>query len=129
MIIVSVNRQRPDFRVFIDLLYGAGRNVDTDGDANPVDSRIRTYLYIADSDSTNASLEIYADETSPHLFTVKSDFKRLEERAALYMFLSCGVAILIGGEVLNENAVSELKPRYETESLRADESAWNQPRN
>lgn len=39
MFTVTVRKPRPDFRVFIDLLFGPGWNVDTDGDADPVWSR------------------------------------------------------------------------------------------
>lgn len=51
MYTVTIVRDRPDFRCFLDLLYGTGRDVDTDGDSFPVSSRSWTYFYVKDRES------------------------------------------------------------------------------
>jgi len=43
---VKIENERLDFRVFIDLLYGQNKNIDSDGDSNPVYSRNWTDLYV-----------------------------------------------------------------------------------
>ena len=58
MFIVKVNQSRPDFRVFIDLLYGYGHNVDTDGDSFRPESREWKYLYIKDRESDEPPVSI-----------------------------------------------------------------------
>ena len=45
---ISVIGDRPDFRVFVDLLFGAEHNVDSDGNSCPFNSRAWTCLYISD---------------------------------------------------------------------------------
>src|SRR5688572_10734755 len=93
---VQVNGDRPDFRVFTDLLYGAGRNVDTDGDSHPVDSRTWTWLYIADRQRGAACVEIGASEKDPSIFEIQSSSAELEELASLYLFLYCGTSLARG---------------------------------
>jgi hypothetical protein len=121
---VTVDRDRPDFRAFIDLLYGAGRNVDTDGDSDPVNSRTWSYLYIADRESDDPELVIGALEEAPHIFEVKSKSQRLEELSALYLFLYCGVAIS-DTQPLDEERIHELKAKYSTELGRAESAVWH----
>lgn len=90
---VSINGNRPDFRVFIDLLYGVNRNVDTDGDSVAVNSRVWSYLYIADRESDDPPLDISAltDETQIFIVESKSEPQvlttghSLDEPAALSM--------------------------------------------
>ena len=79
---VTVDRDRPDFRVFIDLLYGADRNVDTEGNSIPVNSRTWTYLYIKDRESDEPSMEISLNTGKPETFDVSSRAPRLQELAA-----------------------------------------------
>lgn len=62
MFTLTVRKPRPDFRVFIDLLFGPGRNVDTDGDADPVWSRDWRELSITDRESDAPTVEIHAVE-------------------------------------------------------------------
>lgn len=123
---VRVTQQRPDFRVFIDLLYGHGRNVDTDGDAEPVFSRAWTWLYLKDRESDDPSLTIAAEPEGSPNFTVTSASPPLEELAALYLFLHCGESILAGSKLLDEDDVERLEQRYRVELARAQASAWHQ---
>ena len=58
MFIVKVNQSRPDFRVFIDLLYGYGHYVDTDGDSFRPESREWKYLYNKDRESDEPPVSI-----------------------------------------------------------------------
>lgn len=123
---VRVDRDRPDFRAFIDLLYGANRNVDTDGDSNPVSSRTWSFLYVADRESDDPSVEIYASEADPAVFLIESGSSTLEELAALYLFLTCGESISSSGEAIDLVAVEVLRDKYRTELGRANASIWHQ---
>lgn len=123
---VRATRHRPDFRVFIELLYGHGRNVDTDGDAEPVFSRSWTWLYLKDRESDDPALTIAAESEGSSHFTVKSASPRLQELAALYLFLHCGVSISAQGRMLDEENLARLQERYRAELARAQASVWHQ---
>ena len=122
---VSINKNRPDFRVFVDLLYGPERNVDTDGDSNPVNSRTWTYLHIADRESNDPSVEIYASEKDPGTFEVVSESQELETLAALYLYLYCGASIKVGDVALNQQEIEKLKKRYASQLQRAERAIWH----
>lgn len=124
MYTVTVVRDRPEFRCFLDLLYGPGRNVDTDGDSFPASSRSWTYLYVKDRESDDPCVEIYVDEVDGAIFNVQSESLRLEELAALYLFLTCGGSISSTDQVLDEAAVQSLCEKYSVELGRARSSIW-----
>jgi hypothetical protein len=122
---VAIDRNRPDFRVFIDLLYGADRNVDTDGDSNPVNSRTWNYLYIADRESDDPSVEISAVHEQPSVFEVESQSPRLEELAALYLFMYCGTTMSYASSLLSPEQIQSLKAKYVVEFTRANAALWH----
>lgn len=125
-IVVIVDKPRPDFRVFIDLLYGLGRNVDTDGDANDVWSRDWRELYIRDRENDASGVEIYAaPEPSPR-FGVTSDDAELGELAALYLYMFCGAVIERNGQALSADEISHLKLKHADALARAADSVWHQ---
>ena len=123
---VRATQHRPDFRVFIDLLYGHGRNVDTDGDAEPVFSRSWTWLYLKDRESDDPAVTIAAEPEGSPEFTVKSASPQLEELAALYLFLHCGESIWVESSMFDEENVERLEQRYRVELARAQASVWHQ---
>lgn len=123
---VEVNKSRPDFRVFIDLLYGYLHNVDTDGDSLPVNSRTWTYLYIRDRESDDPPVIVHAISENQTIFEVESKSHELETLAALYMFLSCGTSISLEGRQLNPAEVDDLKKLYASQLQRAEHSIWHQ---
>src|SRR5262245_33520654 len=122
---VTINRDRPDFRVFIDLLYGAGRNVDTDGDSIPVNSRTWTCLYIADRESDDPEVVIGPVEEGSNEFEVNSESPRLEELSALYLFLYCGSGILSSSGALGAERIRSLKEKYASDLERAQLAIWH----
>jgi hypothetical protein len=126
MHLVTIDRERPDFRVFIDLLFGRGWNVDTDGNSHPVNSRTWSSLYIADRTRDRASVTIEASEYDPHLFQVDSASARLEELAALYLFLCSGSAIGTPEGSLDSAQRLALQVNYSAELQRAAEALWHQ---
>jgi hypothetical protein len=126
---IAVSRDRPDFRVFIDLLYGADRNVDTDGNSYPVNSRTWTHLYIADRESNDPSVEIFAIQEQPLLFSVESSSQRLEELAALYLYMTCGTSIAKSSQSLSSDIISSLQDKYRTELQRAKNAVWHKSSN
>ena len=81
---VTIIKDRPDFRVFIDLLFGAHRNVDTDGDSNPVNSRTWSYLYITDREGDAPFVKITGYDLNPDIFEVESASIELEELHNLF---------------------------------------------
>lgn len=123
---VYVNKDRPDFRVFIDLLYGAGRNVDTDGNSNPVNSRTWTYLYMFDRESNEPPVVLLSLQANPAIFEVKSKSQALETLAALYLFLYCGKSIVFGDRELEQSEIENLKELYTAQLERAENSVWHQ---
>ena len=122
---ITVIRDRPDFRVFIDLLYSQEHNVDTDGDAIPVNSRNWTYLYIKDRMSDDPSVEIVAQHNDLSTFEVKSKSKKLAELTAIYLFDSCGSAIEYDGKPLDKTVIDELHREYDKELTKAQNSIWH----
>ncbi|PFH10966.1 hypothetical protein BCF11_3403 [Collimonas sp. PA-H2] len=122
---VTVNGNRPDFRIFVDLLYGVDRNVDTDGDSDPVNSRTWSYLYIADRESDDPFVEIGALVEQPKMFSVESKSERLEELTALYLFMCCGAEIADSSTTLSSEQIESLKVRYSVELSRAAVSRWH----
>lgn len=126
MYTVTVVSERPDFRCFLDLLYGPGRNVDTDGDSYPVNSRSWTYLYVKDRESDDPYIEIHASEVDVSRFTVQSDSSRLDALAALYLYLTCGGSISSSDQALDKAAIEMLCDRYSVELCRAHGSIWHQ---
>lgn len=123
---VKVDRDRPDFRAFIDLLYRPNRNVDTDGDSNPVSSRKWSFLYVADRESDDPSVDIHASEADTAEFVVESGSSALEELAALYLFLTCGESIRSSEQAIGQAVVDALRDKYRTELCRANDSIWHQ---
>jgi len=126
---IAVSRDRPDFRAFIDLLYGADRNVDTDGNSDPVNSRTWTRLYIADRESSDPSVEIFAIQEQPLLFSVESSSQGLEELAALYLYMTCGESISKSSLPLDSDIISSLQDKYRTELQRAKNAVWHRSSN
>ncbi|OMG90707.1 hypothetical protein BIZ92_20575 [Achromobacter xylosoxidans] len=124
MYIVTVVGDRPDFRCFLDLLYGPGRDVDTDGDSFPVSSRSWTYLHVKDRESDDPCVEIQVNEADGAIFNVQSESSRLEELAALYLFLACGGSISSTDRELDEASVRSLCEKYSVELGRARSSIW-----
>ncbi|BBP85099.1 hypothetical protein PHLH8_47410 [Pseudomonas sp. Pc102] len=125
MYLVEINQNRPDFRVFIDLLYGARRDVDTDGDANPVYSRTWTHLYLADRESDDPPVDISELEGRPGVYVVESESERLMQLCALYLFMKCGSSLVQNSHALTVDEISALKARYSLELSRADAALWH----
>lgn len=123
---VKIIRNRPDFRCFIDLLYGHDANVDTDGDASPVNGWHWTYLYVKDRKDGASSVEICARDADLEIFSVTSDSSALEELAALYLFLTCGQSIASLEALLTASNIELLRKKYSKERCRADQSIWHQ---
>jgi hypothetical protein len=122
---VTVNRDRPDFRVFIDLLYGANWNVDTDGNSFPVSSRTWTRLYIADRQDSSTHVVIAERDDGSMVFSVESKSERLEELAAIYLYLYAGTAIAKDVVPLSVDQVASLKMRFASEIARAERARWH----
>ncbi|ROO33253.1 hypothetical protein SAMN03159507_01281 [Pseudomonas sp. NFACC32-1] len=126
MYTVTVVSERPDFRCFLDMLYGPGRNVDTEGNSYPVNNRSWTCLYVKDRESDDPCIEIQASEVDGSRFTVQSDSSRLEALCALYLYLTCGGAISSSDQALDKSAIEMLCNRYSVELSRAHGSIWHQ---
>lgn len=122
---VTIARARPDFRVFIDLLHGPGWNVDTDGNSQPVSSRTWTYLYIADRTRNEPHVTIRATDDDANVFEVESKSTRLEELAALYLFLRSGSDMTSDQGRLNGDEISSLQAKYMKELGRAADARWH----
>jgi len=122
---ITVTKNRPDFRVFIELLYSQEHNVDTDGDAIRVNSRSWTYLYIKDRMSDDPSDVIEAQDNDPSTFRVESESKKLAELTAIYLFDYCGSSIEYDGEKLDGAVIDELRRKYAKEISQAQSSIWH----
>jgi len=122
---VIVKDPRPDFRVIIDLLFGYEHNVDTEGDAFPVCSRHWRDLHIKNRESDEPRLELYSEVADPLIFKVESKSQRLEELAALYLYLYCGESIEMNGDALPNKTLEELELKYSIELSRAKRSIWH----
>jgi hypothetical protein len=123
---VEIDRDRPDFRVLVDLLYGHGRNVDTEGNSYPVNSRTWTELYIKNRESNDPAVDIALREGAPATFEITSGSSRLEELAALYLCIFCGQSLSHEGVYLPPERISQLRTTYAMELARAEASVWHQ---
>ena len=126
MYTVKVKRERPDFRVFIELLYGFDRNVDTDGNAYPVNSRVWSSLYIRDRESDDPPVTINAHKEVADLYEVKSEKIELMEMAALYLYHYCGEIISFFDKPLDTETIQRASDKYAVELERAKSSIWHQ---
>ncbi|MFZ6758620.1 hypothetical protein ACO0K9_15560 [Undibacterium sp. Ji50W] len=122
---VTVNRERPDYRVFIDLLFGKNRNVDTDGNSCPVNSRTWTYLYITDRDGEAPSVEIAELPHDPGIFSIVSDNERLAELATIYLFTYSGLSISTPTATLSTEDINVLNDKYSMELGNARSAVWH----
>jgi hypothetical protein len=113
MHLVKIDRERPDFRVFIDLLFGPDWHVDTEGNSHPVNSRTWTSLYIADRTRKEPPVTIEASEDDPGLFQ-------------LYLFLCSGSAIATPEGALDDAQRVALQASYSAELQRAAQALWHQ---
>ncbi|XXF07212.1 hypothetical protein J3Q00_14290 [Pseudomonas sp. D2-3] len=125
MFFVRIVRDRPDFRVFIDLLYGIGRHVDTDGNAESVTSRNWTELYLCDRESDDPFVEIYEAQGQPGILVVESSNDRLMQLTALYLYLESGSSISVRSQTLSSANIEALADQYRFELDRAKASVWH----
>ena len=123
---IGVTKDRPDYRVFIDLLYGKDRDVDTDGDSDIVNSRTWTWLHIADREGSGTFVDICASESDPSIFEVTSESQTLEEVAAIYLHQYCGSSISRDGRELERKEIEHLRRLHEDELRRARNAIWHQ---
>lgn len=98
---VHVIGERPDFRVFIDLLHVQIRNIDADGNSNPVNSRNWTDLYIKDREGSDPAVEIIVSLENSNLFEIDSKSSNLEEVVSIYLFEYCGCSISCENRILS----------------------------
>ena len=126
MIKVKVIKERPDFRVFIDLLYGFGHHVNTEGDSYSVISRTWCDLYIKDRQSNDPFVSMYAEPAKELVFYIESASKRLMELSAIYLFLYCGETIEDEQGKFTEDQIYDLMDTYDKEIQRAENSIWHQ---
>jgi hypothetical protein len=122
---VHVIGDRPDFRVFLDLLYDQMQNVDTEGDSIPVNSRKWTNLYIKDREGADSSVEITVSLENSNLFEIDSVTSKLEEIVSIYLFEYCGCSILHKNRTLGTQEIEDLKIKYSAALNRANLSIWN----
>jgi hypothetical protein len=122
---VHVIGERPDFRVFLDLLYGRIQNVDTEGNSNPVNSRNWTDLYIKDREGSDPSVEIIVSLENSNLFEIDSKASKLEEIVSIYLFEYCGCIIFRENRMLNAQEIENLKIKYSAALNRARFSTWH----
>jgi hypothetical protein len=122
---VLIERDRPDFRVFIDLLYDYGRNVDTEGNSYPVNSRTWSSLYVKDRESSDPAVEVGPCSSNPSLLEVTSESHELEELVALYLLISSGTSLFANGLELVGTEIDRLKATHQAALLRAEQSIWH----
>jgi hypothetical protein len=81
---VTINGDRPDFRIFSVFLWGDD-NFDSDGDSYNPASRTWTWLYMASREVQGQYFEIYQMSESPLIFEVKSPNINIANRVALFL--------------------------------------------
>lgn len=122
---VHIIGERPDFRVFLDLLYGRMQNVDTEGNSNPVNSRNWTDLYIKDREGSDPAVEIIVSVDNLNLFEIDSKAPELEKIVSIYLFEYCGCSISHKNIILSAQEIKSLKIKYSTALNRARLSMWH----
>lgn len=122
---IAIIGDRPDYRVFIDLLFGAGHDVAPDGDSRPVHSRRWTFLYLADRSGDRAVVRIRALAGEPLGFGVESTSERLEQLAAVYLCDYCGSGLSTPAGPVAASELARLRRGFEHELARAAASIWH----
>jgi hypothetical protein len=137
MFVIKVNKERPDFRVLIDLFYDSERNVDTSGNCREVYDRNWTDFYLKDRESGDHSVTAwipseywYEDEEgneicTDYIFNVKSKGPVFEETLAIYLFLYCGESISNEEKELTKEDVEDLKEKHKTCIHKAESSVYH----
>lgn len=135
---VYIKTERPDFRVFIGLIYSDKHDVDTEGNANPVNSRDWTELYIKDRQSNDPPIEIWENlvydekkdvyvpvHKNQLVLVVKSALSNFEEIVAIYLFLFSGDEIYFNGKKLQPSEIEYLKEKHQVALQKANSSKWH----
>jgi hypothetical protein len=82
---VEVSGPRPLFPAVIDHLWGAGTDVDSDGNSRTPDDREWTELYVAKRPECSEVVDVSPASESPLVLAVASDSMDLAERAAKFI--------------------------------------------
>jgi len=130
---VKANRDRPDFRVLIDLLFDAGRNVDTSGNCRFPADRSWTDVYIRDRESDASSVTVWVhedhwdddDNCLELIFHIESKDIVTEEAVAIYLYNYCGEHISTETERLRDDEIASLRKKHAAKIQRANESQWH----
>jgi len=81
---------------------------------------------VADRETDGPSVEIHASADDAGVFVVESGSSRLEELAALYLYLTCGESIRSAGMAMGQAAIDVLADKYRADLGRANGSIWHQ---
>lgn len=134
---IKVNRERPDFRVLVDLFYDSEKNADTSGNCQEVYDRSWTDFYLKDRESDEPSIRAWIPSKYWHedaegneictyyTFSVKSENPEFEEKLAIYLYLYCGVNIMKEQKDLTKVEIDDLKEKHKTSILKAENSTFH----
>ena len=119
---VKINSVRPDFRVFVDYLWGADHNFDSDGDSYDPASRVWTELYMSSREIENQSFMIGKIKDDPLVFEVSSENKYLLNRVVYFLKRETHGITQVSDETLLLNMGDDFN--LEEALARADASIW-----
>lgn len=84
-ITVLINSSLPDYRLFIDFMWGEGHNIDSDGDSDNPASRNWTYLYMKSREIENEVFSIDQTVKNSLVYEVTSSNEVIAKRAAYFL--------------------------------------------
>jgi hypothetical protein len=79
---VIVNSNLPDYRLFIDFIWGSGHNVDSEGDSYNPASRNWTELYMSSRVKKGESFTIEQNKDNSLIYLISSYNEYVAKRAA-----------------------------------------------
>ena len=123
---VKIIKNRPDFRVFLDLLDYLDKNSNGTGDSIPIYTRTWTEFYMEDREEPHYFIDIFPTDEDDSYFEIKSNNSDFAEMCSVYLYEYCGKSIETEGKKLSIQTISDLQDKFSVELTRARESVFHQ---
>ena len=125
---VKIIKNRPDCRMFQDLLFNKHKNhenIDGDGDSFHIYSKSWTELYLIDRLEPHYFIDIYPNDNDSSYFEIHSNNSNFAELCSIYLYEYCGNSIEKDNKKLSLNEIITLQNKFFTKLEEARTSIWH----